>query len=167
MERRGRAHFHALGIDRGSVVCGLVYWGKRTAARLKAVGWAAEACEGKGVVSIKLYRPLKSSHRWEGLRLLHIDGIYLPILCLTALLLPLSITRLERHEAAGSNLTFSAAISAWLTAPHPSSEAKQVRAGVALRWGTTREGPVLRFFFYFLSTFLSFWNAFLLFRVLR
>ena len=139
MERRGRAHFHALGIDRGSVVCGLVYWGKRTAARLKAVGWAAEACEGKGVVSIKLYRPLKSSHRWEGLRLLHIDGIYLPILYLTALLLPLSIPRLERHEAAGSNLTFSAAISAWLTA-------KQVRAGVVLRWGTTREGPVLRFF---------------------
>eukprot|EP00964_Phaeocystis_antarctica_P068793 scaffold41699_cov50-Phaeocystis_antarctica.AAC.1 len=40
---RGRAHFYALGSDRGSVVCGLVYWGKRTAARLKAVGWAAEA----------------------------------------------------------------------------------------------------------------------------
>ena len=41
----------------------------------------------------------------------------------------------------------SAAISAWLTASHPNSEVKQVRAGVVLRWGTTREGPVLRFFF--------------------
>ena len=40
----------------------------------------------------------------------------------------------------------SAAISAWLTASHPNSEVKQVRAGVVLRWGTTREGPVLRFF---------------------
>ena len=28
------------------------------------------------------------------------------------------------------------------------SEIKQVRAGVVLRWGTTREGPVLRFFFF-------------------
>jgi len=37
-------------------------------------------------------------------------------------------------------------ISAWLTASHPNSEVKQVRAGVILRWGTTREGPVLRFF---------------------
>ena len=46
---------------------------------------------------------------------------------------------------------FSAAISAWLTASHPSSEVKQVRAGVVLRWGTTREGPVLRFFFSFLT----------------
>ena len=41
----------------------------------------------------------------------------------------------------------SAAISAWLTASHPNSEVKQVRAGVVLRWGTTREGPVLRFLF--------------------
>ena len=44
----------------------------------------------------------------------------------------------------------SAAISAWLTASHPNSEVKQVRAGVVLRWGTTREGPVLRFFVLFL-----------------
>ena len=49
-------------------------------------------------------------------------------------------TRLVRS---GSRI--SAAISAWLTASHPNSEVKQVRAGVVLRWGTTREGPVLRF----------------------
>ena len=47
----------------------------------------------------------------------------------------------------------SAAISAWLTASHPNSEVKQFRAGVVLRWGTTREGPVLRFFFLFFSFF--------------
>ena len=41
--------------------------------------------------------------------------------------------------------TCRAAISAWLTASHPNSEVKQVRAGVVLRWGTTREGPVLLF----------------------
>eukprot|EP00964_Phaeocystis_antarctica_P072999 scaffold44766_cov64-Phaeocystis_antarctica.AAC.4 len=46
-------------------------------------------------------------------------------------------------------LIVSAAISAWLTASHPNSEVKQVRAGVVLRWGTTREGPVLRFLFLF------------------
>jgi hypothetical protein len=46
-----------------------------------------------------------------------------------------------------SSRVFSAAISAWLTASHPNSEVKQVRAGVVLRWGTTREGPVLRFLF--------------------
>ena len=40
----------------------------------------------------------------------------------------------------------SAAISTRLTASHPNSEVKLVRAGVVLRWGTTREGPVLRFF---------------------
>ena len=40
-----------------------------------------------------------------------------------------------------------AAISAWLTASHPNSDVKQVRAGVVLRWGTTREGPVLLFLF--------------------
>ena len=40
---------------------------------------------------------------------------------------------------------FSAAISTRLTASHPNSEVKLVRAGVVLRWGTTREGPVLRF----------------------
>ena len=51
----------------------------------------------------------------------------------------------------------SAAISAWLTASHPSSEVKQVRAGVVLRWGTTREGPVLRFFSPF---FILLLNAF-------
>ena len=39
----------------------------------------------------------------------------------------------------------SAARSAWLTASHPNSVVKQVQAGVVLRWGTTREGPVLRF----------------------
>jgi hypothetical protein len=54
----------------------------------------------------------------------------------------------------------SAATSAWLTASHPNSEVKQVRAGVVLRWGTTREGPVLRFFctsfsFSFLVSFLE------------
>ena len=43
----------------------------------------------------------------------------------------------------------SAAISTRLTASHPNSEVKLVRAGVVLRWGTTREGPVLRFFFRF------------------
>ena len=48
---------------------------------------------------------------------------------------------------ASSVQAFSAAISAWLTASHPNSEVKQVRAGVVLRWGTTREGPVLRFLF--------------------
>ena len=55
----------------------------------------------------------------------------------------------------------SAAISAWLTASHPNSEVKQVRAGVVLRWGTTREGPVLRFLFlcsifFFLRSLSSF-----------
>ena len=48
-----------------------------------------------------------------------------------------------------SSHAVSAAISAWLTASHPNSEVKQVRAGVVLRWGTTREGPVLRFLFLF------------------
>jgi hypothetical protein len=63
-------------------------------------------------------------------------------------------TRLWREgsEAVGnifgsSSRVFSAAISAWLTASHPNSQVKQVRAGVVLRWGTTREGPVLRFLF--------------------
>ena len=41
---------------------------------------------------------------------------------------------------------------------HPNSEVKQVRAGVVLRWGTTREGPVLRFFFFIRLRF--FLNAF-------
>ena len=50
----------------------------------------------------------------------------------------------------------SAAISTRLTASHPNSEVKLVRAGVVLRWGTTREGPVLRFFFRFGEGFLSF-----------
>ena len=55
-----------------------------------------------------------------------------------------------RHAACWSNPGFGgipvrAAISAWLTASHPNSEVKQVRAGVVLRWGTTREGPVLLF----------------------
>ena len=47
----------------------------------------------------------------------------------------------------------SAAISTRLTASHPNSEVKLVRAGVVLRWGTTREGPVLRFFFCFAQAF--------------
>ena len=50
------------------------------------------------------------------------------------------------NQACAFWLCISAAISAWLTASHPNSEVKQVRAGVVLRWGTTREGPVLRFF---------------------
>ena len=50
----------------------------------------------------------------------------------------------------------SAAISTRLTASHPNSEVKLVRAGVVLRWGTTREGPVLRFFFRFAEGCLSF-----------
>ena len=59
-----------------------------------------------------------------------------------------------------SSFILSAATSAWLTASHPNSEVKQVRAGVVLRWGTTREGPVLRFFctsfsFSFLVSFLE------------
>ena len=49
----------------------------------------------------------------------------------------------------------SAAISTRLTASHPNSEVKLVRAGVVLRWGTTREGPVLRFCDFF-SFFFSF-----------
>ena len=57
---------------------------------------------------------------------------------------------------AGSAIVVSAAISAWLTASHPSSEVKQVRAGVVLRWGTTREGPVLRFLFLCASSLISF-----------
>ena len=56
---------------------------------------------------------------------------------------------------AGSVQAVSAAISAWLTASHPNSEVKQVRAGVVLRWGTTREGPVLRFLFLFFSLSFS------------
>ena len=51
---------------------------------------------------------------------------------------------LRNHVASAS-----AAISTRLTASHPNSEVKLVRAGVVLRWGTTREGPVLRFFFRF------------------
>ena len=51
---------------------------------------------------------------------------------------------------------FSAAISAWLPASHPNSEVQQVRAGVVLRWGTTREGPVLRFSFLLLFLFECF-----------
>ena len=54
-----------------------------------------------------------------------------------------------------SSHTVSAAISAWLTASHPNGEVKQVRAGVVLRWGTTREGPVLRFLFLFSTVSLS------------
>ena len=53
---------------------------------------------------------------------------------------------------------YSAAISAWLTASHPNSEVKQVRAGVVLRWGTTREGPVLRFLKPFFFFFFFAWS---------
>ena len=71
---------------------------------------------------------------------------------------PQGETRIGRPPRPGSPslnqdraVTFigSAAISAWLTASHPNSDVKQVRAGVVLRWGTTREGPVLRFLFFF------------------
>jgi hypothetical protein len=54
------------------------------------------------------------------------------------------------------HISLSAATSAWLTASHPNSEVKQVRAGVVLRWGTTREGPVLRFFCTSFSSRFSF-----------
>jgi hypothetical protein len=40
--------------------------------------------------------------------------------------------------------------------PIRNSEVKQVRAGVVLRWGTTREGPVLRFFCISFSSRFSF-----------
>ena len=40
--------------------------------------------------------------------------------------------------------------------PIRNSEVKQVRAGVVLRWGTTREGPVLRFLHVFVSSRFSF-----------
>ena len=75
---------------------------------------------------------------------------------LLLLLLLLSKERVGRVGRVGcfmkasSVQDLSAAISAWLTASHPNSEVKQVRAGVVLRWGTTREGPVLRFLFLFL-----------------
>ena len=57
-------------------------------------------------------------------------------------------------------MTDSAAISAWLTASHPKSEVKLVRAGVVLRWGTTREGSVLRFSFFCFSLFFSLLSPF-------
>ena len=63
---------------------------------------------------------------------------------LTARLLTYMYVRVEEE---GSGCPDSAAISAWLTASHPSSEVEQVRAGVVLRRGTTREGPVPRFLF--------------------
>ena len=63
------------------------------------------------------------------------------------------------HKA-GSGSIVSAAISAWLTASHPNSEVKQVRAGVVLRWGTTREGPVLRFFFLIVFRYFRTLSAF-------
>ena len=55
-------------------------------------------------------------------------------------------------------ISISAAISTRLTASHPNSEVKLVRAGVVLRWGTTREGPVLRFFFRFEDGALLFFS---------
>ena len=55
----------------------------------------------------------------------------------------------------------SAAISTRLTASHPNSEVKLVRAGVVLRWGTTREGPVLRFSFVLRKVLLRFYLSFL------
>lgn len=54
-------------------------------------------------------------------------------------------------------LPFSyAAISTRVYPSHPNREYKLVRARVVLRWGTTREGPVLRFFFRFAEGVLSF-----------
>ena len=43
----------------------------------------------------------------------------------------------------------SAAISSWVTGSHLNSEVKQDRARVVPRWGTTREGRVLRILFLF------------------
>ena len=60
-------------------------------------------------------------------------------------------------------MTDSAAISAWLTASHPKSEVKLVRAGVVLRWGTTREGSVLRFSFFCFSLFFFHFSSFFAF----
>ena len=62
----------------------------------------------------------------------------------------------DRYIKESTALYTSAAISTRLTASHPNSEVKLVRAGVVLRWGTTREGPVLRFIFRFAAGFLSF-----------
>ena len=45
----------------------------------------------------------------------------------------------------------SAAISPRLTASHPNSEVKRGRVEAVLRWGTTREGSMLYFFFSSLS----------------
>ena len=59
----------------------------------------------------------------------------------------------DRYIKESTALSTSAAISTRLTASHPNSEVKLVRAGVVLRWGTTREGPVLRFFFCFVQAF--------------
>ena len=60
-------------------------------------------------------------------------------------------------------VSVSAAISTRLTASHPNSEVKLVRAGVVLRWGTTREGPVLRFCCFALSdTLAASWLPFVL-----
>ena len=63
-------------------------------------------------------------------------------------------------------MTDSAAISAWLTASHPKSEVKLVRAGVVLRWGTTREGSVLRFSFFCFSLFFFHFSSFFAFLLL-
>ena len=62
----------------------------------------------------------------------------------------------DRFKFLTCSVLVSAAISTRLTASHPNSEVKLVRAGVVLRWGTTREGPVLRFFYRFAEGVLSF-----------
>jgi hypothetical protein len=67
--------------------------------------------------------------------------LFLAVLCVSFF----SCFRPTQSRLVDSVSVHSAATSAWLTASHPNSEVKQVRAGVVLRWGTTREGPVLRF----------------------
>ena len=57
------------------------------------------------------------------------------------------------HHVPQRNFSDRAAISSRLTASHPNSEVKLDRAGVVLRWGTTREGPVLLFSFYYIFAF--------------
>ena len=55
------------------------------------------------------------------------------------------------HHIIQRNKPIRAAISSRLTASHPNSEVKLDRAGVVLRWGTTREGPVLLFSHHFFN----------------
>ena len=73
-----------------------------------------------------------------------------------AVLLALTTEECSTVEQKHINNFLSAAISTRLTASHPNSEVKLVRAGVVLRWGTTREGPVLRFYVFHLVFTLPF-----------